>query len=583
MSVRYLQEGELIRAKLNKLLGAGISTWLMSLVVSVYLLCAFNTKFFATVFQLRGDEGSGGLMFMVSVVLFLLVIFNLFLSLFAFKYLFKPTLMFILVTASLAAYFMNAYGVMIDKTMIQNMMETDYRESMELMDPWLFVYVIALGVVPAALVAWIPIDYKRLPGELVNKLLAAVLAVVVIGAIAAAFYQSYASLFRNNRYIRDLIVPVNYIYSTSSYIRKLTPKTEVAFTTLGEDAARVELRKVSSDPQRKLVTVLVVGETARSQNFSLNGYGRETNPNLSKEKVVSFDNFHSCGTATAVSVPCMFSRAGRSDFDGGMERYTENLLDVFKHAGVEVLWRDNNSGCKGVCDRVEFENLNSEQLAGVCRLDECYDMVLLDRLRQKIESAKGDMLIVLHQKGSHGPAYYLRAPKSFQQYQPTCHYVQLQKCSQEEITNAYDNTILYTDYFLSQVIGLLKSVDGAADASMVYVSDHGESLGENNIYLHGLPYMIAPDEQTHVPFMVWMSERFEKRFNISSECLQAEASQNFTQDNLFDSMLGLMGVRTQVYEPKQDLFRPCIGTGLEVASPSGDPREEVGAMAASPG
>ncbi|WP_428634225.1 phosphoethanolamine transferase [Sedimenticola sp.] len=539
------------------------SSVLVTFMVSLYLLMAFNTAFFSTVFRLFDDSSIDGVLFVGSLVLFLLAIFNGFLSLFAFRYVLKPALVLIILSASCAAYFINAYGIMIDKTMIQNLMESDLRESAELLSPKLFLYLVFLGVVPSAMVILLPVRYRSWSRELVYKVGVLLVSAVVVGCIAALFFQSYASLFRSNRFIRDLIVPVNYLYSTSAYIRQLIPAKSVDFSRLGEDAVLGDAwySGTGAEPQRKVVTLLIVGETARAQNFSLNGYVRETNPNLKREDVISFANFHSCGTTTAVSVPCMFSRVPRTDYDSARERHTENLLDVLKHAGINVVWRDNNSGCKSVCRRVEFEDLSAANVSGVCRQDECYDMVLLERLKQKINVADGNLLVVLHQKGSHGPAYYLRTPKAFQRFQPACHYVQLQKCSQAEIRNAYDNTILYTDYFLSQAIGVLESYGKGADTAMVYLSDHGESLGENNLYLHGLPYLIAPQEQTHVPFLLWMSDGFADRFSISESCLKNAASERFSQDNLFDSMLGLLNIETDIYRPQLDMFHPCTGAG----------------------
>ncbi|OZG75538.1 hypothetical protein BTA51_03280 [Hahella sp. CCB-MM4] len=534
---------------------AGCPSWLFTLLVSAYLLIAFNGSFFTTVDKLHGMSGIESLTFMVSIFIFFWVLFNLILTLVAVPYVLKPITIFILLASSIATYFMHAYNIMIDKSMIQNLMETDLQESQELLNLSVVFYVLFKGLLPAVLVWMVPIRYGSILQQGLIKTATALITVLIIGVVAMFFYQDYASLFRNHRYIRNLIVPVNYMYSLESYAKQFLPKSDMAFKQLATDARLGSAWNNVSD--RKVVAVLVVGETARSANFSLNGYQRETTPALEAEDIVSFTNFSSCGTSTAVSVPCMFSIKGRSDFENSEERYTENLLDALKHAGFRVLWRDNNSGCKGVCDRVEFESTSRHPAPSLCEDGECFDMALLDSLEQEIDASDKNTVIVLHQKGSHGPAYFLRVPKEFQKYQPQCHTNQLQECSRGEITNAYDNTILYTDHFLSEVIQFLKQRSNKYDASMIYVSDHGESLGEHNLYLHGIPYMLAPEEQTHVPFILWMADGFTSRFAIDKECLINKRQDHFSQDNLFDSVLGMLDVETGIYRNDRDIFNGC--------------------------
>jgi lipid A ethanolaminephosphotransferase len=307
--------------------------------------------------------------------------------------------------------------------------------------------------------------------------------------------------------------------------------------------------------------ILVVGETARAANFSLNGYARETNPELAKENITSFLDVHSCGTSTAASVPCMFSHLGREAYDKRDADY-ETLLDVLKHAGLSVLWRDNNAGCKGTCTHVDSEDLSHAQDPEFCTGQECFDEVMLHQLDERVAAmSKGGpvkgMVIVLHQKGSHGPAYYLRSPKAFKKFMPECESNALQSCSREQVINAYDNTILYTDHFLAQTIDWLKGRSEQFDTAMMYVSDHGESLGENNTYLHGLPYMIAPDVQKHVPMVVWMSPQMEQRSGITTTCLQGQRKAELSHDHLFHSVLGLLDVKTGIYRADRDLFKAC--------------------------
>lgn len=530
------------------------STPVITFFFALYFTLFFNHHFLSAVAEVRGMAGLDDYLFMATALLFLLTAVNLLVSLFAFRYLFKPWLVLLLLTAAMAAYFVNSYGIFIDREMIRNIMETDVREATELFSWKLLLYFIVLGLIPSALVVRTPIRYASLPKELLNKVLVWLGSALVVGLIAVGFYQDYASLFRNHREFRNLIVPIGYVYASYSYTKRQLRSPPPALVPIGEDAM---LGEEWTSGGKKVVTVVVVGETARAENFSLNGYDRETNAHLKQQDIIYFDNVHSCGTATAVSLPCMFSSSDRTHFDSEQQKYTENLLDVFRHAGLPVLWRDNNSGCKGLCSRVDREDLTRLPDSALCHDGDCYDMAFLPKLQEKIDAYDKGLVLVLHQKGSHGPAYFERVPKEAQTYTPYCHTNQLQQCTRSEIINAYDNTIAYTDYFLAKVIEFLKRHEAEYDASLIYVSDHGESLGESGVYLHGLPYAIAPEQQTHVPMLAWLSDGFAQRFHINRDCLAANRSQPYSHDNLFSSLLGMLDVRTEVYNDAEDLFRTC--------------------------
>jgi lipid A ethanolaminephosphotransferase len=199
----------------------------------------------------------------------------------------------------------------------------------------------------------------------------------------------------------------------------------------------------------------------------------------------------------------------------------------------------------------------SKPIAGdpLCNSEECYDEHMLEGLPELIRNADKDLVIVLHQKGSHGPAYWKRYPAEFKKFGPECQTNELELCSRESITAAYDNSILYTDYFLDRTIKLLQ--EAGVPASMLYFSDHGESLGEKNMYLHGAPYIFSPEEQRKVPMMLWMSDSFSQRFRVDRSCLAARRNQQFSHDNVFHSTLGMLNVNTAVYNPKLDLFQAC--------------------------
>lgn len=540
----------------------GFSTITVGFVVSVFCVLMFNRPFLSVVVGEHGIHGLHDYLFIGSAAVFLLVVVNLLTGLAGFRFLFKFWLTCLLLIGAVVFYFESTYGVIVDRVMIQNAIETDPAEAAELFSWRLVFYVAAMGGIPSLLVARTRIRYGSLYRELVNKGLILVVSLAVVSVVALVFYQDYASLFRNNRHVRFLIMPVGPMYASYSYFSHQMASAPRAVKVIGADA---RLGASWGAGRKKAVTLLVVGETARASNFSLNGYERQTNPYLGGQDAIFFNNVHSCGTSTAVSVPCMFALEGRHQFDPSEALYEENVLDVVQHAGLGVLWRDNNSGCKGVCDRVESENLSQLEGDVNCHKDECYDMVLMNGLEEKINASEAGTVIVLHQKGSHGPAYFQRVPMEFRKFTPVCSTNQLQECSNGEILNAYDNSILYTDYFLSRLIDFLKRHESDYDASLIYVSDHGESLGESGAYLHGLPYMIAPDEQTHVPFLFWMSDGFSSRFGVDAACLKASAGRELSHDNLFHSLLGLLDIHAAVYDADQDMFRACsqgrVGAG----------------------
>lgn len=312
--------------------------------------------------------------------------------------------------------------------------------------------------------------------------------------------------------------------------------------------------KVSKEDHARDLVILVLGETARSDRFSINGYNKKTNPLLEKEDVISFKKFYSCGTSTAESLPCMFSNLGHDNYKRSEALAKENILDVLTHSGdIKILWRDNNSDSKGVATRIEYEDFRLSSNNTICD-EECRDIGMLNGLQSFVDTTKTkDILIVLHQMGSHGPAYYKRVPKPFDKFKPGCMTNELKNCSLEQINNSYDNTILYTDYFLSEVIKFLKHNSTKFETAMFYVSDHGESLGENGLYLHSLPYFIAPIEQKNVPAIFWISPKLKKEINFSN--LKYKSHNTYNHDYIFNTLLGFFEVKTKLYNPKLDLLK----------------------------
>jgi lipid A ethanolaminephosphotransferase len=454
-----------------------------------------------------------------------------------------------------AAYFMDSYGIAIDAVMVQNIFETNTGESSALLSIRLLSYMLVLGVLPSVLVWRAPVVYELFLRGLVTKIIVCVLCTVTIAVAVGAFYSTYAPVFREEDKLTHFINPTSYLYAVGRHIsRGVFVKQKTVIETIGEDSKPGA--KLAERPQKSLV-VFVVGETARADHFSLNGYGRNTNPELQKQDVINYTDVHSCGTSTAVSVPCMFSKFGREKFSYSKGKTYENVLDMLQRAGVSVFWRDNNSDCKGTCLRIPNDEVSKRKNSKFCNDIRCLDEVMLEDLQSYVDSLPDNAMIVLHSDGSHGPEYYERYPEALEHFTPVCRTNQLSSCSNEELINVYDNTILYTDHFLSQVIEFLKRNESQRDTAMIYVSDHGESLGEDGLYLHAAPYSIAPESQTHVPMLAWFSPNAYTHWGIDQECLRGTQEDALSHDNLFHSLLGLFEVQTTEYKPSLDMFNKC--------------------------
>jgi len=463
----------------------------------------------------------------------------------------------ILVLSAMASYFMDTYNTVLDSTMIENIFSTSTREAVDLFSIKLLLYILFLGILPAAFVYMARIKYKSAPRELLASSKIILLALTVIVSQIYMFGNFYSSFFREHKEIRVYANPIMYLYSFYKYSSTALDSGMSVVATLGKDA------KLPNDDLEQELVFIIVGETARSDNFSLNGYYKKTNPLLEKENVYSFSNVRSCGTSTAISVPCMFSYLSEDEFTIKKGRNSENVLDVLKHAGANILWRDNNSDSKGVALRVQYEDFTSEERNPVCDT-ECRDIGMLDGLQDYIDSKKeGDIVIVLHQMGNHGPAYYKRYPRSFEKFTPACHTNQLEKCSKDEIANAYDNAILYTDYFLSEVIKLLKTNTHRFETAMVYISDHGESLGENGVYLHGMPNFMAPDNQRKVGAIFWFGDSYD---DIDKVALAKKTSRAYTHDHLFHTILGLLEVKSSLYDKSLDIINHTSEPEITISS-----------------
>ncbi|WP_295484952.1 phosphoethanolamine--lipid A transferase [uncultured Pseudomonas sp.] len=526
----------------------------VTLLASLYLLIGLNLFLWKHLESIV-PPGLVGLWLSLAFALLMVFAFNLLLTLLAFKYVLKPVLIVLFMAGAAVAYFMNQYGVLIDVGMFRNVVETNIEEVRDLLSLKFALYMLGLGVLPSLLLWKTPVAYRPWHRELLGKLVVSGACVTALASVALINYQGLSSLFRNHHEIRLMLTPSNIVGASFTYASEKLGSAARPFQKYGEDARRDAAWQQHA---RKSLTVLVVGESARAENFGVLGYARDTTPRLAKEPgLLGFTDVHSCGTETAVSVPCMFSGMTRKDYDPSLASRREGLLDILGRAGLQVKWRDNQSGCKGTCSRFDYVNLTTAKDPVLCAGGECHDQILLQNLDALLDNLDQDTVLVLHQMGSHGPDYYKRYPEGFEHFTPVCRSNALNQCSREAIVNSYDNTLTYTDAVLASLIDTLRKHQDKVDTAMVYLSDHGESLGEYNVFLHGTPYMLAPDQQKHIPLLAWFSDSYRQDFAVDTDCLAKLRDAPLSQDNLFHSMLGLLQVHTQVYQQSLDLFAGC--------------------------
>jgi len=530
-------------------------------LASAWIATVLNWPLWATLNRLPEMSSPHGRLFMLALCGMVMALTALVLTLVAWRWSIKPVLALFLLSGAAGAYFMGTYNVVIDATMMVNALHTDVRETRDLLAPGLFVSTFVLAVLPLVWLMRVRLQRMGIWPQLKRNLLSTLAAIVLMVALLLLFFADMSSTMRNHKPVRYLINPLNSFYALSMIAADAHAKPSGPPIVVGADATLAAHPAGAKPP----LLVLVVGETARANHFALNGYARATNPQLAKLDVLSFHDVSSCGTSTATSLPCMFSVFGKSSFESESRRH-ENLLDVLQHAGLAVLWVENQSGCKGVCERVSTVLASqpaSKQASlpnSVCPDGECLDEALLQGLDERIaalpaERRERGVVVVLHQMGSHGPAYWKRSPPDQKPFQPECQTNVLQECEQQALINSYDNSIAYTDRVLANTIAWLKGHESNHSAALLYVSDHGESLGENNLYLHGLPYAFAPREQKHVPMLMWLSQAAAQPLQL--DCMKQQQDTAFTHDNLPHTVLGLAGVQTQAYHAALDITAPC--------------------------
>ncbi|EOQ65482.1 hypothetical protein F935_00060 [Acinetobacter calcoaceticus ANC 3811] len=529
---------------------------MFNFIIAIWLGAILNIGFYNKVHLLTPYFGVKAILFLAATVVILIAAYYALLQILNWKWTAKFFAILLVFIGGFSSYFVNTLGVIISPDQIQNMIQTDVSEVSDLVSLRFGLWTVFFVVLPIFLITQVKIKKEKLVPLLLKKVLSIAIAFALVGGLLFTYYVDFAAIFREHRDLKGMISPQNTISSLMSYYHKKAPKKNLPLVKYGEDAHQVQ----SAQKSLPKLMVLVLGETARAESFSLNGYAKNTNPELSKQDILNFSQVSSCGTATAVSVPCMFSGMSRSNYDEQLASHREGLLDIAKRAGYQVTWIDNNSGCKGACDRVEQYQISEKLKQKWCKDDECLDGLLIDSLNEYLATIPKEdtrpRLIVLHQMGSHGPAYYKRAPAEYQKFKPTCDTNAIQGCSPTELVNSYDNTIVYTDHVLSQMINNLKEVS-KYQTGLWYLSDHGESTGEHGMYLHGAPYSIAPTQQTHVPMIMWFSDNWKQQNLAQVNCLNQQTKQKLSQDNLFPSLLSMLDVKTQVINPQLDMLHSC--------------------------
>lgn len=520
------------------------------IVVTVaFIFCAYNATFWSKASDIFAGHPISFFGYILAVYFLLLAAF----SLFGFPWVVKPFLVFVVVLSAVTSYYMDSLGVIIDRDMIQNVMVTTITESKHLITFGFVSHVLIFGIMPALVILTVRVKRQSMLKLIAVPVLTFVISLTLTTGLLMADLKSYSSILRERKDFMSSFQPGAPLVGGIRYAKMMSRSTNVVVAAIGEDAKKGPAYAKGDKP---LLTIVVAGETARAQNFSLNGYDVNTNPKLAKLPVVNFSDVNSCGTATAVSLPCMFSKFTRKEYSYEQGISHQNVLDVLGHAGLHVEWWDNNTGHKNLADRITSRSLTHTKNEEFCSEGECIDGIFMQALKDYADTITQDTVLVLHQIGSHGPTYYLRYPEEFERFTPACRTAEFKNCTSAEITNAYDNTIAYTDKILAQTIALLQSQRNLATA-LLYISDHGESLGEGGLYLHGSPYFMAPEQQTKVPMILWMSQTFKEKFAIDQSCLAAKENSALSHDNLFHSLLGMLDIQSNERNPALDIFATC--------------------------
>jgi lipid A ethanolaminephosphotransferase len=523
-------------------------------LASIAWAVLYNLQFWHQAIAAMWHPTPGAALFLLSLCVVVICLQALLLALVPTRFGLRVAASVLFLIAAISSYFTSAYGAVMNQEMLRNVIQTDPAEVGGLMNFDLVTHVALLGALPAVLVWRVSLPSSNWRVRLRQRLVFIGSALALCAVALFACSANYAVFFREHKPVRYALSPAAPVVSLAGLLSAEQRRDPNA--PLIDPAGKVQ--RIAAASAKPLVMFMVVGETARAASFQLGGYARATNPELANRRdVVYFDHATSCGTSTAVSVPCMFSHLPRERFDVDQANRYTNLLDTLTRADFAVEWRDNNAGCKGVCARVVQVAYPGESDPVHCPNSYCYDEVMLSDLAARLKTLNQDTVVIFHAIGSHGPAYAERYPAQFEVFKPACRSNELQHCSKEEVVNAYDNSIVYTDHVLAKLIDLLQAHAGRFDSVLLYASDHGESLGEQGVYLHGMPYTFAPRVQKEVPMLFWTSRGYVERTGLSTSCLQSRAHDAVSHDNLYHTVLGALGVRNAVYDSSLDLFARC--------------------------
>ena len=502
------------------------------------LIAALNYNFFLFIYDKTSDLFISCLAWFSFFCLVAASFFILFIP-FLTKFL---SILFVSISC-VASYFIYNYGIAIDVDMIANILATDTNEAMDFIDKELVLYVVFLGILPCLFIISADIRYGNFKASVKTRITS---VVFLLGVAAITFCFKFSELktfFRTNQSVRTLNLPFYTVYATIKYVKVSLSKGE--FKQVGLDA------KLKDD--NKELMIFIIGESARSANFSLGGYGKNDTNFYTKNEpnLIFFPNVTSCGTGTLHSVGCMFSVNTAKTYT--KNENSENTLDVLKRVGVDIAWISGNGAhgkCQGVCNRIDrtrqyYLDGYDENLLGILKNELNY--VTRSDVRNAAKLGfKKKRLIVLHLHGSHY-RYFERYPQEFKRFLPACEDMNFKNCDYDSLVNSYDNSLLYTDYLISEIIKLIKNQDGRV--GLIYVSDHGESLGEDGIFTHGAVYSTAPRFQIHIPMIIYANRESDV------EILRGKQDDNLSHDNVSSSIFGFFGIETVEYNERLDLFK----------------------------
>lgn len=493
-------------------------------MISFINFLLFHFPFFKFVFNSLDYTSLGGIVIVISLIVLMLVLnaFIFYLLFVLSQALAKTFLVLFFALNSIALYFINTYNIIIDETMIGNLLNTNYEESSAFFSVGLVFYLFFLGILPSIFI----LNIKLIKGSAKKQLQSLVLGLAFILSLVYFNSGNWLWIDKNSTKLGALVMPWSYVVNTSRFYIHENKKNK----------KEILLPNAKIKDTEKSIVVLVIGESARSQNFSLYGYQKPTNPKLSKIKNISTFKAQSCATYTTAGIKCMLEHRNTN-------KLYEILPNYLYRNNVGVVWRTTNWGEPPVRIKtfLKRKDLELSCVGGGCN----YDEILLTGLKEQIlSSSKEKQLIVLHTSTSHGPTYNKKYPVQFERFKPVCNSVELGKCTTEELVNAYDNTIVYTDHILSCLIEDLRQME-EYNSAMLYVSDHGESLGENNLYLHGIPASIAPKEQLDIPFIVWRSDGSK----------QIKSNDVLSQNHVFHSVLDFLAIESPIYDENMSIFK----------------------------